>query len=333
MLECRALRRKRRTCTTEYGMHLRQLEYLAALERERHFGRAAEACNISQPALSQALRSIEAAFGVPIVDRRHQGFHGFTPEGELVLDWVRRVLAGHDTLTQQIGSVNAGDLGGHVRLGVIPVATPMVSMLTTAFHRRHPRVTIAIRSMNFMEIERSLEKFEIEVGVNYVDAGPATGLRTYMLYDESYYLLAPKNHPVGERSAISWSEAGALPLCLLTPDMQNRRIINQIFDDVGVSPRTVIETNCAVTLCSHVRSGQWFTIVPQTFFYLLGGWAEPRAIPLVAPVVTNPIGLFISERHPLPPVINAFVEVVQSLVIDSELRKHVPEPALAGSAA
>lgn len=303
-----------------WSMHLRQLEYLAALARESHLGRAAETCNISQPALSQALRSIETEFGIPIVDRRQHGFHGFTPEGQLVLEWIRRVLAERDILVQKISGIKNGELSGHIRLGV----TPMVAMLTTAFNRQHPGVTISIRSMTFTEIERGLERFEIDVGINYVDVGSSNGLRTYMLYNESYYLLAPENLPMAERSTISWSEAGTLPLCLLTPEMHNRRIINQIFESVGVIPRTVVETNCAVTLCSHVRSGQWYAIVPQTFLYLLGGWAEPRALTLINPVVTNAIGLLIPERHPLPPVIAAFVETVQSLVIDDELRKHVP---------
>lgn len=302
------------------------MEYLAALDRERHFGRAAEACHISQSALSQALRSIEMEFGVPIVDRRQHGFHEFTREGELVLEWIRKVLADRESLVQEIDTASSGKLSGTIRLGVIPVATPMVSMLTTAFHRYHPGVTISVRSMNFLEIDRGLERFDIEVGINYIGTAPTNGLRNYVLYNESYYLLAPKNHPLAQRGSISWREAGELPLCLLTPEMQNRRLIDQIFESVGIAPRALIETNCAVTLCSHVRSEQWFTIVPQSFLYLLSAWAQPHAVPLVAPVATNAIGLVIPERHPLPPIVSAFVETVQSLDIEGELRKHAAPP-------
>ncbi len=305
-------------------MHFRQLEYLAALDRERHFGRAAEACKISQPALSQALRSIEAQFGVPIVDRRQQGFHGFTPEGELILEWVRRSLSEHEVLVQTIGGLHSGELSGQIRIGAIPVATPMVALLTTAFNRDHPGVTISIRSMTFSEIERGLEKFEIDVGINYLNAGPTLGLRSYVLYNESYYLLVPENYPVPKQGTISWREAGALPLCLLTPEMQNRRIINAIFASLDVTPQILVDTNCAVTLCSHVRSGHWFTIVPQTFLYLLGGWAKPRALTLVDPHETNEIGMLIPERNPMPPVIGAFVESIQNLSVQQELMKYVP---------
>ena len=302
-------------------MQIRQLQYLATLARERHFGRAAKACNVSQPALSQALRQIESMFGVPIVDRRNQGFHGFTQEGQRILDWARHVLADYDQLAQELSTMSAGGLSGHIRIGVIPVATPIVSILTSAFHHAHPGVTVSVLSQNFKEIHRGLDEFEIEVGINYLDADTPGGLRPYVLYDEAYYLLAPEGHPLAERQSVTWREAGTVPLCLLTPDMQNRRIVNAIFEQVGAAPRTVIETNCAVTLCSHVRSGQWFTIVPHSFFYLIGDWRRTRATRLVEPTVTNEVGLLIPERDPLPPITNAFVEVAQAISVGDELEK------------
>lgn len=306
-------------------MQLKQLEYLIVLERERHFGRAAQACNVSQSALSQALRSIEQEFGVPIVDRRNQGFRGFTPEGGRILEWARSVLADRETLYQQIGSAGPGTLSGHIRIGVIPVATPMVSLLTNAFRKAHPGVTMSLLSQPYTQIERGLERFEIEVGVTYLDQERRGGLRPYVLYDESYYLLAPESHPIARRSEIDWQDAGHLPLCLLTPEMLNRRLLDGIFQSVGVTPKTVVETNCAVMLCSHVRSGDWFTIIPHTFFYLINGWRGTKAIPLVEPVATNTMGLLITERQPLPPVVNAFAEVVQSFDLAAELKKYVPQ--------
>lgn len=306
-------------------MQLKQLEYLIVLERERHFGRAAQACNVSQSALSQALRSIEQEFGVPIVDRRNQGFRGFTPEGMRILEWARSVLADRETLLQKLGPSDPGTLTGHIRIGVIPVATPMVSLLTNAFCRTHPGITMSLLSQPYTTIERGLERFEIEVGVTYLDPVPRSGLRPYVLYDESYFLLAPEAHPVARNSKIAWRDAGSLPLCLLTPEMLNRQLLDGIFQTVGVTPQTVIETNCAVMLCSHVRSGDWFTIIPHTFFYLINGWRGTKAIPLVDPVATNTMGLVILERQPQPPIVNAFAEVVQSFDLASELKKYVPQ--------
>ena len=305
-------------------MQIRHLEYLTTLARERHFGRAAKVCNVSQPALSQAIRQMEASLGVPIIDRRSQGFHGFTQEGHRILDWARRTLADYQQLGQELSNADERSLTGHIRIGLIPVTTPMVSILTTAFHRAHPGVTISILSQNFIEIHRQLEQFELDVGISYLDTEGPTNLRPYVLYRENYYLLAPSSHPLAKRSSIGWREASSLPLCLLTPDMLNRLIVNRIFEEAGGAASTVIETNCAVTLCSHVRSGQWFTIVPDSFFYLIGDWTRTSAIPLIEPSASNEIGLLIQERDPLPPLTKAFVEVAQQISIRDELRKVTP---------
>ena len=79
-------------------MFLRQLEYLTALARERHFGRAAEACHVSQPALSAAIRKLERELGLPLV-KRHQRYDDLTPEGRALLPWAQQALAGLDGLT------------------------------------------------------------------------------------------------------------------------------------------------------------------------------------------------------------------------------------------
>lgn len=304
-------------------MQLRQLEYLVILSRERHFGAAARACGISQSALSQALRTVEQEFGAPIVIRRNQGFQAFTAEGERVLEWARGVLADHKTLIQQIAGAGPGSLSGHLRLGVIPVATPMVSLITSPFRRLYPDVTISLRSHNSGQILRGLERFELEAGITYLDHAEHTSLRPYVLYNETYHLLAPRAHPVAAQSSVTWREVADLPLCLLSPDMLNRVLLESIFQSAGVSPKTVIDTDCAMLLCSHVRSGEWFTIVPHSFFYVIDGWGGTKALPIVEPEATNTMGLLVAERSPMPPLINAFVEVLQTLDVAAELRKYV----------
>src|SRR5262249_12847852 len=113
------------------GMLLRQLIYLRALARERHFGRAAAACHVSQPTLSAALKQLEAEFAVPIVQRGRR-FEGFTPEGARIVDWAERILADCDGLNQEISELRQG-LVGHLRIGAIPTALSMVPQLTTPF--------------------------------------------------------------------------------------------------------------------------------------------------------------------------------------------------------
>ena len=99
------------------------MRYLAALEQHRHFGRAAQACHITQPALSNALRSLESSLGVPIV-RRGRQFEGLTPEGERVLASARRMLHEQERLTQDLASL-IGRPRGRLQIGAVPTALPL----------------------------------------------------------------------------------------------------------------------------------------------------------------------------------------------------------------
>jgi DNA-binding transcriptional LysR family regulator len=289
---------------------LKQLQYLAALAREKHFARAAAACDVTQPTLSAGIKQLEETFGVLIVDRG-QRFRGLTPEGERVLEWAARVLSDYDSLSQELSGMRKG-LTGRLRIGSIPTTLPITALLTTPFARLHPGVTITILSKTSIEIQRGLEDFELDVGLTYLDNEPLSRVRTVPLYQEHYLLFTPRGGAFADRTEITWREAATLQLCLLTPDMQNRRILDAHFRDAGVHPDPIIETNSTIALYSHLRSGEWSTILPQTIFHLIGEIAEVRAIPLTEPAARHTIGLIAPERDPLPPAVRALLDVVQS---------------------
>src|SRR5262245_25469336 len=97
------------------SMDIRQLQYLVALAREKHFTRAAQACNVSQPTLSGRIRQLEQELGVPIVERG-QRFHGLTPDGQRVLKWANAILDNWSALQQDIATLRntSGALTGHL---------------------------------------------------------------------------------------------------------------------------------------------------------------------------------------------------------------------------
>src|SRR5436190_17444949 len=99
---------------------LRQLESLVALSRARHFAKAAQACYVSQPALSEGIRKLEEELGIPLVQRGRR-FDGLTPEGERVVLWAQRILADRDAMQGEIQALRAG-LSGRLRIGTVPTA-------------------------------------------------------------------------------------------------------------------------------------------------------------------------------------------------------------------
>ncbi len=300
-------------------MDLRHLEYLAALAREQHFGRAARACHVSQPTVSSGIRRLESEVGFPVV-RRTQRYEGLTPEGERVLEWARQILADVGSLEAEVDAMHGG-LSGQLRIGAIPTSLPCVSLLTTPLLHRYPGVTVAVYSLNSMQIERGLDEFELELGITYLDSEPLRGVRTLPLYREHYVLLTEAAGRLGRRKEVTWAEAATLPLCLLTGDMQNRRIVDGIFHEAGAEPRPSVETNSISTLIAHVRDGPWSSVMAHAWLHGSDPPPGMRAIPLVGPSTTRTIGLVWLDRDPEPMLSRALIDVADTLDVDGDLRR------------
>jgi DNA-binding transcriptional LysR family regulator len=188
----------------EVPLLIRQLEYLVALAHEKYFANAAERCDISQPALSLALKQLESELGVAIVERGNR-FRGFTQEGEIVLKWARRVLADEETLKQEL-RLRSTSLSGRLRLGVIPSATSTSSLLSTSFVRENPGVSISDVEMTSTDILRALMSFELDAGITYIDNEPLEHVRTHAIGKEEYVLVTPADSPLAGRPTVTWTE-------------------------------------------------------------------------------------------------------------------------------
>src|SRR6202008_226003 len=139
-------------------------------------------------------------------------------------------------------------------------------------------------------------------GLTYLENEPLENVRKVALYREHYVFVARHGHPASGRTTITWKEAAAEPLCLLSEDMQNRRIINKVTESIGVSITPQVVSNSFVGIFSHLRHGQWASIVPRTFSYGFAGMSDLHVIDLVEPVHTQAIGLVLSDREPLSPM-------------------------------
>lgn len=202
-------------------MDVRQLQYLVELSREKHFTRAARACNMTQPTLSGRIRQLEHELGVLIV-ARGQRFIGLAQDGVRVLKWALPILDNWQSLNQELDQIRhkKGDLVGHINLGVTPSALANVAPLTRAMHKNHPRVDFTVRSLSSEEILRGLHDFSIEAGITYLDNEPVEGLLLVPLYKERYCFFVAEDHAFARKERISWQEAAKEALCLLTPNMQ-----------------------------------------------------------------------------------------------------------------
>lgn len=286
-------------------MVIDKLEFLLALARESHFGRAAEACGVTQPTLSAGIKQLEESFGVLLVNRGSR-FQNFTMEGERVLEWARRIVGDTRAMREEVHALKHG-LSGRLRIAAIQTALATIETLTTLYRERHPEVEFTVLSANAEEILHLLDNLEIDAGVSYLDGEPAGRITSIPLYRERYCLLTAADTPLGNRTKVKWAEVAQIPLCLLTPDTQLRRVIDGLLRDAGGNPRPSLESNSMIVLYSHVRTGRWASVMPLRLAATLGLTEVLRAIPIVEPDASHTIGLLVPSRQPMKPLTAALV--------------------------
>jgi DNA-binding transcriptional LysR family regulator len=301
---------------------LSSLKYLVALHEHKHFGRAALACHITQPALSNALRALEAEFNVVIV-KRDRTYAGLTPEGERVLATAHFMLHEHALLQQELSSETNLPRGA-MRIGAVPTAMPIVARFAAMLQARHPGILPAVLSLSSSDLEKGLEDLTIDLALGYIERMDLQGARltAWPQYTEHYFLLrkAANPHPDGLQIGpkMQWKDAARLPLCLLTPDMHNRTIVDAAFTTAGTPVKPAIETNSILTMALSVVAGSVCSVMPGALVGAVRGYRELEALPLVGPDVRTSIG-FMSHAAVRP---SRALEAALTLAQDGAWLRH-----------
>jgi DNA-binding transcriptional LysR family regulator len=311
--------------------------YLAALEQHRHFGRAAAACHITQPALSNALRSLEAQLGTAIV-RRSRHYEGLTAEGERVLATAHRVLHEQELLAQDLASAQ-GQPQGRLLIGTVPTAVPLAARFAARLIERHPGLRPQVRSLSSQDIESGLDRLAIDLGLGFTDrlaSGAAAPLQPWPQVVEHYHLLQrcePSGGGLRFAEPIGWAEAAALPLAMLSAEMHNRAILDHTFQSLQLQVQPALETNSVLALLVAVQSGALAAVLPGALVSTLAGHGALQARPLAAPVLRTPIG-FITARAAQPSrALQAALALAQDPAWLAEAAAHSGRLAPASSAA
>jgi DNA-binding transcriptional LysR family regulator len=168
-------------------------------------------------------------------------------------------------------------------------------------------------SKTSIDVLRLLDDLEVDAGLTYLDNEPVGRVNTVPLYYEESRLLTSPAGAFGDRDTVTWAEVGQVPLCLLTPDMQNRRIIDALLRSAGQEPSPTLESNSMIVLFAHVRTGKWASIMPAKLAETLGLTDNVRSIPIVEPAATHAVGLIIPHREPMTPLITALVTEARAL--------------------
>jgi DNA-binding transcriptional LysR family regulator len=298
--------------------------HLAALAQHRHFGRAAAACHITQPALSNALRSLETHLGVAIV-RRGRQYEGLTAEGEQVLATAHRVLREQEALQQALaGSVEQPQ--GRLLVAAVPTAVPVAARFVARLVALHPGLQPQLRALASPDIEAGLDSLALDLGLGYLERLPSTGRTrpdTWPQYAEHHYLLA--HHPgqpwcVGP--PLNWAEAAQAPLALLTPEMHHRTLLDAVFQQAGAAVQPRLECSSVMAVLAAVQTGTLQAVLPGAVVATVAGQAGWLARPLQAPVVHTPMGFMAAAGARRSRALDAALRLAQAPAWQAELALH-----------
>jgi LysR family hydrogen peroxide-inducible transcriptional activator len=244
---------------------LTELRYLVALDRERHFGRAADRCFVSQPTLSVAIRKLEDQLSVALFERNRSEARP-TPIGERIIEQARRVLAEAVAL-ENLAQQGKDELNGLIRLGVIYTVGPyLLPRLVPRLHEQVPNMPLVIEENFTAVLSRQLRQNDLDA---IIIALPFTqpGVDTWSLYDEPFVTVMPKTHPWRKRKSIRPNELSGENLLLLGPGHCFREQVLEACPDCidadSDRPRPLAGSSLE-TIRHMVASGLGITVLPKS---------------------------------------------------------------------
>jgi LysR family hydrogen peroxide-inducible transcriptional activator len=189
--------------TTLAGLSLRDLEYAAAVDRVRHFGRAAAACNVSQAGLSEQVRKLEDVLGVRLFERGNRRVAP-TPQGAVLLRQIERVLAEARGVLDlaQAGARSAGTLDGALRVGAIATVGPYyLPHLLRQVRGAFPALTLQLSEGQTLPLLEALRRSELDAVLMALPV-PGEGLVSGPLFFEPFMLVCPAGHALADNAAL-----------------------------------------------------------------------------------------------------------------------------------
>lgn len=297
-------------------MNIRYLEYLIALDQERHFARAAALCNVSQPTLSAGLVALETQLGQRLVERDRR-FIGLTAEGAAVLPWARQMVAAHLNLITAAARADS-PLTGEVRIGCIPAAMPVVGHLAQELQAAHPDLSIFCQSLTSEAILRGIRTFELDAGLTYVDHDALPKLTVLPLYRDRFLLLTQAWNEAPGRGPTTISEAVERRLCLLPKAMQNRRILDERLAQHGCTTQPAITADSFDALFAIVATGGYSTFIPESYRSMVP--PTMRALSITPELPASTIGLVVPDRDSPSTSSRAILDVARNLTLPAEFK-------------
>ena len=293
-------------------MTLTELRYIVAVARERHFGRAAETCFVSQPTLSVAVKKLEDELGVTLFERG-PGEVSVTPAGHKIVEQAQRVLEEASRI-RELAAAGKDPLAGPLRLGAIYTIGPyLLPKLIPILRRNAPAMQLLIQENFTHRLAEELKSGDVDV-ILVALPFEEPGVATRAVYDEPFLVAVPKGHPWEGKKRITSEELTRESLLLLGEGHCFRDQVLEICHTVRARDRSplarTLEGGSLETIRQMVAGGVGITVLPATSTGAGGAGDLIRILPFARPVPTRRVGLAWRRSFPRPEAIEALRKAI-----------------------
>lgn len=303
-------------------MTLTQLEYILAVEKFRHFKKAAKFCNITQPTLSMQLQKAEEEIGVILFDRSKNPILP-TLEGLKVIEQARIVVKEYKKIFDLIDQ-DKKELHGNFKLGVIPTLAPyLIPLFVGGFSKKYPKVNLTIEEYKTEEIIKLLDDDEIDAGLLVTPLHEEKVIER-TLFKEAFYVFTSKDHPFFKKDKIKMNEITSDGLWLLN---EGHCFRNQVLNICGIKDKTKtfsnlnFESGNLETLKNMVLSNNGFTLYPELAVINLSKEHKNHIREFQGTIPTREVSLVHNRIFLKEKIITAIEEVIIDF-LPKELESH-----------
>ncbi|HET7202446.1 MAG TPA: LysR substrate-binding domain-containing protein [Steroidobacteraceae bacterium] len=291
-------------------MNLRDLRYLVALADERHFGKAAERCFVSQPTLSAQVRKLEEYLGVPLVERQPKRV-ALTPTGEKIVRRARALLQEADAIVE-LAKTDRDPLAGPLKLALIPTVGPyLLPHIAGRLRRELPRLKLMLYEYQTEPLLEKLRAGDIDLGVLALPVVP-DGIETAELYDEPFMLAMPASHALADQERVKVDDLRGETLLLLEDGHCLREQALEVCSRIRVNEAQDYRATSLETLRQMVAAGHGVTLLPELAAETPVGTARGLRIkPFARPAPSRTIGAVWRKSTTRGPAIDAIVAAVR----------------------
>ncbi|MFN3884605.1 MAG: LysR substrate-binding domain-containing protein [Rhodocyclaceae bacterium] len=295
-------------------MTLTELRYIVALAREKHFGRAAEKCFVSQPTLSVAVKKLEDELGV-ILFERGQSEITVTPAGESIIRQAEKVLA-EAARIKELADTAGDPLAGPLRIGAIYTIGPyLLPRLVPLLRSRAPQMPLMLQENFTTKLIEALKSNELDVAIVALPI-EEPGLVAQAVYDEAFRVLVPAQHPWAKGKAIAPRQLLGEPLLLLGRGNCFRDQVLDLCARAGAGGPQVLEGSSLETIRYMVASGIGVTVMPASAVDTLPkNDTLLRVRPFVEPSPTRRVGMVWRASFPR----HQAIDVLRRALLDCKL--------------